>query len=68
MSDIEKVRKVVQDELAKARESLQGSAEGEARNPDDPEWTTLAECYREAVAGLERIQAAVGAPETENAL
>ena len=63
---LEDIRKVVEDELAKARKQAADCEAGGDRNPDDPEWNTMAECYRESATAIERILAALP-PATEKA-
>jgi hypothetical protein len=35
--------------LAKMREAEASAADGEKRNPDDPEWATIHECYGDMI-------------------
>lgn len=46
---------VIAAELEKARNNLRAAQEGEARAPDDPEWSDLADAARERLAAVQRI-------------
>lgn len=67
MTDIASIKAIVEQELAKARKSVSDSEAGDKRNPDDPEWHTMVECYRDQVSSIERILAAFPVADTETA-